>query len=447
MKRHILVLLLLVAMCQGAEGDAACLKELAKAVAKGEQDSLATLADLHGEAAAQFVLGLVGSNRVGGGIKARTAEIIAAWPAAAPGRKTLHEWLAKHPNCDDDTLLFFADIHLPETRGHFWSIIEQARGEPAKWRQPQRIAMAVKGLGCFEDNPEVVVVRVGSLLAPSCPHVIRACAAAALGGMRHAKAVEALVPHVSDPAVGSRVRGSLYRLTGQHFDQQPETQWQAWLKDNAGRMAFKMHTAADFENFLKMQALVGPAPDDVQMNMDAFYGIDVRGKGLLFILDVSGSMSIDDRINKLRGQMQNILTIFASRPEAARYGIITFGDSIDSCFPRGVMDNSDENRRRATRFVERLQADGGTPMVEALTYAYNKVLPDAGIDTIFFLSDGQPSDGTPQMVLDITRKIFQRHQARFNTISIGEDLPVEFGKPSLLQEMSIITQGAFTQPK
>ncbi|MGV3660233.1 MAG: VWA domain-containing protein [Prosthecobacter sp.] len=449
MKYLILVSMLSVVVSHGAEEDKdkARLKEVAKAVAKGEQEALAALADLHSEEAAQFVLGLVGNNRIGGGIKARTAEIVAAWPTTAPGRKTLHDWLARHPNCDDDTLLFFADTHLPETRGYFWNLIEQAKGEPAQWRQPQRIAMAVKGLGYFEDNPEIVVTRVGSLLAAAAPHVIRACAADALGGMKHARAVEALIPLVEDDAIGPRVQRSLYRLTGQHFDQQPESQWQAWLKESGGKIDFKMHTAVDFENFLKMQALVKPVPDDGQMNMSTFYGIDVRGKGLLFILDVSGSMSFEDRISKLRGQMQNILTIFASRPASTRYGIITFGDNIESCFPRGVMDNSDENRRRATRFVEKLQADGGTPMVEALTYAYNKVLPDADIDTIFFLSDGQPSDGTPQMVLDLTRKIFQRHQTRFNTISIGENMPAEFGKPSLLGEMSMITQGSFTQPK
>lgn len=445
MKLVALVLLLSMALSRGADEDAAKLKDVAKRVAKGEQEAVAALADLQGEAAAQFVLSTVGNGRVGGGIKARMTEVVAAWPATAPGRKTLHEWLAKHPSCDDDTLLFFAGIHLSETRGFLWSLIEQAKGEPAKWPQPQRIAMAVQGLGYFEDNPDVVVMRIGTLLAPACPHVIRACAADALGGMRHLKAVEALIPLVEDDAIGPRVARSLYRLTGQHFDQQPQTQWRDWLKESGGKIDFKMHAAADFENFLKMQALV--KPDDGQMNMSTFYGIDVRGKGLLFILDVSGSMTFEDRISKLRAQMQNILTLFSSRPGSMRYGITTFGADIESCFPRGIMDNSDESRRRATRFVEKLQAGGGTPMVEVLTHAYTRVLPGADIDTIFFLSDGQPSDGTPEMVLEITRKIFQRYQTRFNTISIGEDVPAEFGKPSLLQEMAQITQGTFTQPK
>lgn len=446
MRSFVFVLLFAAAVsCLGADEESARLREVAKRLARGEQEALEPIKDMQSEVAAQFVLAIITNKRLGGGIKARTAEVVRAWPASSPGRRTLHEWLVKHPACEDDALLFFAEIHLPETRGHLWSMIEQAKAEPAKVREPQRVAMALRGLGFFEDNPESVVSRIGTFLAVGYPHVIRASAAEALGGMKHARAVEALIPQVEDDAIGTRVECSLYRLTGMHFDQQPSMQWSDWLQKQGGKIDFKMHAAVDFDNFLKMQALV--KPDDGQMNMNTFYGIDVKGKGLLFVLDVSGSMAFEDRINKLRAQMSNILVILSSRSAKTRYGIITFGDNIESCFARGIMENTEENRHGAERFVKRLQADGGTPMVEALTYAYNKVLPDKNIDTVFFLSDGQPSDGTPEMVLDITRKIHQRHAVRFNTISIGEQVPAEFGKPSLLQEMAAITGGVFTQPK
>lgn len=218
------------------------------------------------------------------------------------------------------------------------------------------------------------------------------------------------------------------------------------MGEHREKIDFKMHPAAEFENFLKVQALLKPA-DDTVMNPNTFYGIDVRGRGLLFILDVSGSMTIDDRIHKLRAQMGNILIILESRSEKLRYGIVTFGENVVSCFPRGILENSPDARKKANRFVEGLQADGGTPMVETLNYALNKVLPDANIDTIYFLSDGQPSDGTPQMVLDITRQIHQRFQVRFNTISIGEAAPAAVDTKSLLQQMAELTGGVFTQPK
>lgn len=222
MRVLLLALLLAAPVGVAADEEAARLKEIAKGLAKGGQEVLAPLQDLQSETAARFVLEVIASNRIGGGIKARLAEIVAAWPATAPGRKTLHEWFVKHPNGDDDVLLFFADIHLPETRGQLWSLIDAAKGGPAKLRQPQRVAMAVKGLGYFEDNPEVVVARIASFLAPDFPHVLRACAADALGGMKHAKAVEALIPQVEDTAIGGRAVRSLYRLTGRHFTDAPK---------------------------------------------------------------------------------------------------------------------------------------------------------------------------------------------------------------------------------
>ena len=113
-------------------------------------------------------------------------------------------------------------------------------------------------------------------------------------------------------------------------------------------------------------------------------------------------------------------------------------------FARGAIS---AEMRDGGAFGPELTADGGTPMVEVLEYAAKKILPDANVDTIYFLSDGQPSDGTPEMVLDSTRKIFERHRIRFNTISIGEDAPTVFGEESLLQQMAAHTGGAFTQPK
>ncbi len=446
MKRLLVALALATVTCSGDDEEEARLKLIAKGIKEGVQESLAGLNDCHGEKAAKLVLDAVRSDRVGAGMKARMAEIVAAWPQSALGRPTLLDWLTKHPNCSDDELLFFASLRLKEARSFFWTLIEQIKGDPDKFRQPQRAAMAVMGLGFFEDNPESVVARIGSLLAADYPHVLRACSADALGGMRHRAAVEALIPHALDDAVGPQVVRSLYRLTGQHFDRDPPAQWGEWLAANPGRIDFKMHTQADFDNFLNMQVLLNP-DDDPAMDMNTFYGIDLRGKAMLFILDVSGSMMTDDRINKLRAQMSNILVILESRSEKLRFGIAIFGEDVRSCFTRGIMPNDVGNRKKASRFVEDLQADGGTPMVEVLDYADRKLLPGANVDTIYFLSDGAPSDGTPEMVLDITRRIFQQQQIRFNTISIGEDAPEVFGEQTLLQQMAALTGGTFTRPK
>lgn len=447
MKRLILLILYVFVHClHAAQDEAELLKKITKGIRDRKQEALVGLKDLTTEKAAQLVLEAVQSNRVGGGIKARLTELVAAWPVMAPGRKTLADWLLKHPNCADDTLLFFTGIRLLESRGLFWQVIEQAKGEPAKVKAPERIAMAALGLGQFEDNPERVVTRIGALLQLDYPHVIRASAAEALGGMRHLKAVEALIPQVKDQAIGHRAACGLYRITGRYFDKESGKQWADWLAANREKIDFKMHPAADFEEFLKAEALVKPV-DESMIDMESFYGVKVEGNGLLFILDVSGSMTIGSRIQKLRAQMSNILLVLPNRPERLRYGILTFSDDVESCFTRGISLNDDASRKKAERFVEELQADGGTSMVSALTHAATKVLPDANLDTIYLLSDGSPSDGSDDMVLDAARKIKQRHQCRIHTIAIGEDIPVVGDQKSLMAQVAALTGGTFTRVK
>jgi len=441
--RSLALCLVLLVGAQAAE-DQAALKTITRAIREGDQESLAGLQQQHGPKAAQLVREAVSSKRVGGGIKARLAEIVTGWPKDALGRQELVTWLAKHPNCEDDAMLFFAEIHPPEARSWFWSQIEATKGEPAKLRNPQRIAMAVRGLGFFEDNPELVVTRIASMLAAEFPHVIRACAADALGGMRHAQSIEALILQVEDAAIGSRVVRSLYRLTGQHFENELATRWQEWWQANKASVPFKMHALAEFDEFLKLQALVKPV-DDTMIDMETFYGVKVDGNGLLFILDVSGSMTIGGRINKLRAQMGNILLVLEGRPARLHHGILTFSDSVESCYPRGIALNEPANRQKAAKFIERLDADGGTSMVSALRHAAEKVLPDANLDTIYLLSDGSPTDGSDQMVLDAARLIHQRHQCHIHTIAIGEDQPAAFGEKTLMEQVAGLTGGTFTR--
>lgn len=422
------------------------LKSVVKNIRARNQEALAPLKDLHAsKLAGDTVLSLVSDKKIGLGIKLRLAEIVAAWQAGE-GRKTLADWLLKHPTCGDDELQFFASIGLLETRAFFWNILTQIKGPLSEVKKAESVALAAKALGAFRDNPEIVVTRVALMLDPANAHVIRACAADALGGMHHAMAFNALLPHWNDEAIGPNVRRSLYRLTGQDFGEDT-ARWQAWFTQQGARIPWQTHSSADYADYLKLQKLLKPLDDDPTMNMDSFYGVQFRAKAALFILDVSGSMTIDDRINKLKAQMGNLLTAMQTRSSKLRYGILTFGETVDSCFPaRGIEPNDEKNHKQAVRFVERIQADGGTPMCEALTYALTKMLPAGDIDAIYFLSDGEPSDGTPEQVLDLARIIHQKFQTHIHTISIGEEPAVALDQPSLLQQIANACGGVFTIP-
>jgi uncharacterized protein YegL len=181
--------------------------------------------------------------------------------------------------------------------------------------------------------------------------------------------------------------------------------------------------------------------------MASFYGLEIRSKGALFILDVSGSMTRDDRIGKLKAQMQNLLTALQNKSTKLRYGIVTFGAQVDSCFPaKGMALNEEKNHKQAVQFVDRIQAGGGTPMCEVLNHALTRMLPDGGIDAIYFLSDGQPSDGTPLQVLDYAQRIYAQFKVRIHTISIGEEAIPGSDAPSLLNQIATTCGGSFTVP-
>lgn len=429
-----------------ADETEALLKSVVKSARAGDQEALASLKDLHAsKSAGDAVLSLVSDKKTSLGIKLRLAEIAAAWP---PGeaRKTLALWLTGHPSCDDDELQFFAGIGLLETRSLFWSILTQVKGPLSDIRDPARVALAAKALGAFPDNPETVVVRVAALLDPVNAHVLRACAAESLGGMQQVKSMEALLPHLGDDAIGKTARCSLFRLTGQDFAEDAD-KWKAWIAAQATPLPWKRHTPADYEDYLKTQKLLKPLDDDPTMNMATFYGMEFRAKGALFILDVSGSMTTDDRIGKLKGQMTNLLTAMQGKSNRVRYGILTFGADIESCFPaRGIEANDEKNHRQATRFVERIQAAGGTPMCEAFSHALTRVLPAGNLDAIYFLSDGVPSDGTPAQVLDLARRIHEKFKTRIHTISIGEAPARNADMPSLLSQIASACGGSFTIP-
>jgi len=422
------------------------LKSLVKGVRGGNQEALAPLKGLHAhKQAGDAVLALVGDRRVGIGMKLRLAEIVADWPAGE-GRKTLADWLAKHPACDDDALMFFSGIHLLEARTFFWNLLAQVKGPLSAVKEPERLALAARALGAFQDNPDVVVSRVAALLDPSNAHVMRACAAEALGGMRSPLALQALLPHLNDDAIGDAVHASLFQLTGQDFANDPD-KWKTWIADQGANIPWKMLARSDYAEFLKLQKLLKPLDDDPAMAMASFYGLEIRSKGALFILDVSGSMNIDDRIGKLKAQMSNLLTALQNKSKKLRYGILTFGANVDSCFSaRGMAVNDEKNHKQAVQFVDRIQAGGGTPMCEAFSHALTRTLPEGNIDTIFFLSDGQPSDGTPLAVLDLAQRIHTQFKTRIHCISIGEETSKVPGELSLLNQIANACGGTFTVP-
>jgi uncharacterized protein with von Willebrand factor type A (vWA) domain len=164
-----------------------------------------------------------------------------------------------------------------------------------------------------------------------------------------------------------------------------------------------------------------------------------------------------ERIDQLRGQTANLLNILQTRSKNLRYAIITFASDVKSCDDnRGLMENDEASYKKASKFVERMDANGQTAMIAALEHVRDKLLPGNNVDTLYFLSDGEPSDGSPENVMAIVSKIHYDHQIRFHTISITGPKPAPAAlapplplapvvppAPSLLEQMAKATGGDF----
>jgi len=253
---------------------------------------------------------------------------------------------------------------------------------------------------------------------------------------------------------------TLRRMTNQPLDDDPEA-WTTWWNNVQSTFVFPKATGPKTGGAKRPEAASGTqAPQ--------FYGIEVRSQRVVFVIDVSGSMrdpmtGADDqgtpRIDAARRELTKIID--ALQP-AARFNVISFSESVvpwldgvDESAEIGTggksgarkgpatgprkKDERDEKtrardaekqkeaddllRKKATEYVSRLNADGGTNIHDALEEAF----ADTSVDTIFLLSDGMPSAGREVDAAAIRRAVKGWNDTRrlkINSIALGMDLPL-----------------------
>lgn len=194
---------------------------------------------------------------------------------------------------------------------------------------------------------------------------------------------------------------------------------------------------------------------------DTYYGIDTSNKRIVFVVDVSGSMDGNNEGNisdKLRAQamgtigsaignriggtfgsavssgVQSESTKLASakrelKPaimglkDTSSFTVIVFSDNIRS-WKAEVQKATDSSKALGYTFVSSLKTEGGTNALAGLKKAFSI----KGVDTIFFLSDGQPSDASPDEILANIEKLNKNKKVTVHTIGLGDDKDEDFLK-------------------
>lgn len=143
-----------------------------------------------------------------------------------------------------------------------------------------------------------------------------------------------------------------------------------------------------------------------------FFGISSKGRRFAFIVDVSGSMSEDGRMN---AAMSELVRSIRSLPDFASYFIVLYS-TMPQPDPtaREWTRAREPNLRRTEEWLRTISPGGGTQPLPAFQLVFSL---DVAPDVIFFMTDGQIPAETPAAVRAMRER---RPQTVVNSIAFGE---------------------------
>jgi hypothetical protein len=401
------------------DGSVKVLRGVYQAALVGDIKRLEPITAVNDELAAEHILAVVSDPRVYFDVREKVAGMVARWPYGS-GHEHLITRLREHPDCPWTTLHFFTSLGIPRLEPVFRSMIEAQSGVPVdRIENPSRLAAVIRAFERYTEQDDHLVELVARYVDPKAPHVLRVSAANTLGALRNATSIPILIPHVTDRVISREIIGSLYRLTGEDFGQGLDA-WKAWYRSEGRNAPLKMLTK---QQLVEHRAFAPPPPPG-----DAsFYDVDITGKHILFVLDVSDSMK-GKKLERLRAEATDLLSALQHRPRDLRYDFITFALETKSCFDSATLaPNDGDSGNKALSFLNGLKTERwfgacrpgpwcGSQLNDALEHLGTNVLPENNVDTIYLLTDGIPTDAYFYHVRDPVTRIQHRTSDLMNRV-------------------------------
>jgi uncharacterized protein YegL len=294
---------------------------------------------------------------------------------------------------------------------------------------------------------EAVAVLVGPLFHERWQ--VRAAAAAGLARIGSPEAIQPLIDRLR--LEEGRLRGdialALRILTDENHGTSPE-RWQTWWDANRGvfvppkdrpppEEAAKKEGEEEEGDGKEPQAAPPPAED-----RPSFYGIEILSKRVVFVIDVSGSMnepatSYEGDRTKIEVAKRELRNAILALPDDAWFNVVSYASEV-SVWRKGMIPAKRKERLAAKKLVDRMTAEGGTNIHGALLAAFEiaeKIArskrDERSADTIFFLSDGQPTRGDildAAQILAEVKRWNERHRIKIHAVGVGRDHAEAFMK-------------------
>jgi hypothetical protein len=309
---------------------------------------------------------------------------------------------------------------------------------------PEAIPSLVKALR--EKNERVrsaAVLALGRLKAKSAvpklldlieeeAWTIRTAVYSALAEMGDLRAVEPLIERLATETGRSAedCAAALEKLTGQRFGTAIDA-WRRW-----------------FEAHRDVIEAGGPLPKptpppeeqkEKKDGDDGYYGLPVRTRRAIFILDISESMSYsaerdqekpkpgeDSRLDVAKRELRRALLGFDPK---GRFAVIAFESEV-RVFKKTMTDATKANRDAAAAWATSLKATGTTNIYAAMEKAFEIAGMgvtdrhyDVAADSIYLLSDGAPTnadltDDDPDRILRAVREWNRLGRVKIHTIGL-----------------------------
>jgi hypothetical protein len=224
----------------------------------------------------------------------------------------------------------------------------------------------------------------------------RRCVVQAMSQIRQPEAIEFLIDLLpkTQGLIQYDVIQYLTRLTAQKF-RDNERDWTNWWIEN--KAIFK---------FLPAGKALPDAPLDLQKS--SYYGIPICAKRVVFVLDTSASM----RGLPIESAKQALVKSIESLPEEVAFNVVFF-DAAATAWHGRLVPASAEAKQNATQAVAERGLKLGTASSAALNAAF-ALEPEA----IYFVSDGEPTDGTPAQIVSSASQFNRTRRVSIHTIGV-----------------------------
>ena len=282
---------------------------------------------------------------------------------------------------------------------------------------------AVKALGRIQTQDALTLLH--RLLADE-DRTVRLTALEEIGEKRQLRSVPRLIEAlaVSDGLQAEEIARWLRLFTGEdHGSAAPR--WRAWFEDQGSDL--QLPTLAEAQR-LENERLVRRSAVG-ELRTASFYGLRIDSERVAFVIDLSGSMEdpaggrttsstergktrLDVAKEELRNALRQLLN-------GVRFNIITFRSEVSAMHPE-LVELGAATRADATAEIEGWFASGGTALYDGVLRA----LQDPATDTIYLLTDGEPTMGEVTDATEIRRRIGELcrlKSVRIHGVSIGRE--------------------------